>query len=83
MTKPPQTLVPSPGFHREWFDACRGKPAATCHFGHAGPLAEDVLLANIAYRVRGEFAWDVASLRSDWADVDALVRREVRPGWQV
>ena len=83
MTKPPRTPVPSPGFHREWFDACRGKPAAICHFGYAGPLAEGVLLANIAYRVQGESAWDVASLRSDRADVDELLRREVRPGWQV
>jgi hypothetical protein len=83
VTKPPRTPVPSPGFHREWFHACRGKPAATCHFGYAGPLAEGVLLANIAYRVQGESAWDVASLRSDRADVDELLRREVRPGWQV
>jgi hypothetical protein len=42
-----------------------------------------VLLANIAYRVRGEFTWDAAALRSDRADVDALLRREVRPGWRV
>jgi len=83
VTKPPQTLAPSPGFHREWLDACRGGPAATCHFGYAGPLAESVLLANIAYRVRGEFTWDAEALRSDRADVDALLRREVRPGWRV
>lgn len=83
VTKPPQTLTPSPGFYREWFDACRGGPAATCHFGYAGPLTESVLLANIAYRVQGEFAWDATALTSGRADVDALLRREYRPGWQV
>jgi predicted dehydrogenase len=81
--QPPQTLVPSPGFHREWFDACRGGPAATCHFGYSGPLAESVLLANIAFRVRGEFAWDAAALKSDRDDVNALLRREYRKGWVV
>ena len=49
----------------------------------AGPVGESVLLANIAYRVRGEFAWDAAAMRSDRPDVDALLRREYRPGWQV
>jgi len=81
--KPPQTLPPSPGFYREWFDACRGGPAATCHFGYAGPLAESVLLANIAYRIQGDFAWDAAALTSGRDDVDRLLRREYRPGWAV
>jgi len=83
VSTPPQTLPPSPGFHREWLDACRGGPAATCHFGYAGPLAESVLLANIAYRVRGEFAWNAASMTSGRADVDALLRRDYRPDWRV
>ncbi|MFM7243782.1 MAG: Gfo/Idh/MocA family protein [Planctomycetaceae bacterium] len=83
LKKPPQTLRPSPGFYREWFDACRGGPTATCHFGYAGPLAESVLLVNIAYRVRGEFAWDAAALTSGRADVDSLLAREYRAGWQV
>lgn len=80
---PPQTLPPSPGFYREWFDACRGGPVATCHFGYAGPLAESVPLANIAYRVQGKFAWDATALTSGRPDEDALLRREYRPGWQV
>lgn len=81
--QPPQTLPPSPGFHREWIDACRGGTPATCHFDYAGPLAESVLLANIAYRVQGEFAWNGPAMRSDRDDVNALLRREYRPGWRI
>jgi hypothetical protein len=42
-----------------------------------------VLLANIAYRVQGEFAWDAAAMQSDRADVNALLRRAYRKGWEV
>ena len=81
--EPPRTLSPSPGFHREWIDACRGGPPATCHFDYAGPLSESVLLANIAYRVQGEFAWDAAAMKSSREDVNAMLRREYRAGWRV
>jgi len=80
---PPQTLAPSQGFRREWVDACRGGTPATCNFDYSGPLAESVLLANIAYRVRGEFAWDAAAMKSDRADANALLRRDYRKGWEV
>lgn len=81
--RPPQTLAPSPGFRQEWVDACRGGQPATCNFEYTGPLAESVLLANIAYRVQGEFAWDAAALKSSRADVNAMLTREYRKGWQV
>ncbi|NCA11736.1 hypothetical protein EBR56_08000 [bacterium] len=80
---PPQTLAPSPGFHQEWVDACRGGRPATCNFEYTGPLVESVLLANIAYRVRGEFAWDAAAMKSDRDDVNVMLKREYRKGWQV
>jgi len=80
---PPQTLASSPGFRREWVDACRGGRPATCNFMYTGPLSESVLLANIAYRVQGGFAWDAAALKSDRDDVNALLRREYRKGWEV
>jgi predicted dehydrogenase len=81
--EPPRTLPPSPGFHKEWLDACRGGAPATCHFDYTGPLTESVLLANIAYRVQGEFDWDAAAMKSGRADVDRLLSREYRRGWEV
>ena len=58
-------------------------PGSTAALTRRGFAAESVLPANIAYRVRGEFTWDAAALRSDRADVVALLRREVRPGWRI
>ena len=81
--RPPQTLALSPGFRQEWVDACRGGQPATCNFEYTGPLAESVLLANIAYRVQGEFAWDAAAMKSSRDDVNAMLTREYRKGWQV
>jgi predicted dehydrogenase len=80
---PETTLTPSPGFHVEWLDACRGGKPATCHFDYSGPMAESVLLANVAYRVQGEFDWDAAKMTTGRADADALLRREYRKGWEV
>ena len=80
---PNQTIPKSPGFHREWLDACRGGTPATCNFDYTGPLSESVLLANIAYRVQGEFDWDAAAMKSSRDDVNALLRREYRRGWEV
>ena len=81
--KAPQTMPPSPGFHKEWIEACRGGAPASCHFDYSGPMAESTLLANIAYRVQGEFDWNAATLKSGRADVDALLRREYRKGWEI
>jgi predicted dehydrogenase len=80
---PETTLTPSPGFYTEWLDAIRGGTPASCNFNYSGPMAETVLLANIAYRVQGPFAWDAAAMKSDRADVDAMLRREYRKGWEI
>jgi hypothetical protein len=80
---PMQTIPKSPGFHREWLDACRGGTPATCNFGYTGPLSESVLLANIAYRVQGEFDWDAAAMKSSRDDVNSMLRRQYRRGWEV
>jgi predicted dehydrogenase len=80
---PKQTIPKSPGFHREWLDACRGGTPATCNFDSTGPLSECVLLANIAYRVQGEFDWDAAAMKSSRDDVNTLLRRQYRRGWEV
>ena len=81
--EPPQTLAPSPGFHREWLDACRGGPPASCHFGSTGPLAESVLLANVAYRAGRAFDWDAPTLSASDPAAAALLQRGYRTGWEI
>ncbi len=80
----PTAFVPdSPGFHNEWVSACRGEEPATCYFDYSGPLAETVLLGNVAYRAGG-FDWDAATLKTgDNSQAAALIREEYRKGWEV
>jgi hypothetical protein len=81
---PDQFIPDSPGFHQEWINACKGGQRATCDFvDYSGPLAETVLLGNVAYRAGG-FDWDFKTLETgDNAAAQALIREEYRPGWEV
>lgn len=84
MAKTPSTFTKSPGFHQEWFDAIRGGAPATCNFNYSGPMAESVLLANIAYRVQGTFGWDGPSMKAlGNPGVEKYLREEYRKGWEV
>jgi predicted dehydrogenase len=79
-----KTFPKSPGFYTEWFNAIRGGAAATCHFDYSGPMAETVLLANIAYRVQGAFEWDAANLKIKGnPQAEKLIKEEYRKGWEV
>jgi hypothetical protein len=81
----PKTFLPeSPGFHQEWFDACRGGQPASCQFDYSGPMTETVLLGNIAYRVEGSFGWNSAALKTEGNDAaQSLIRTEFRKGWEI
>ena len=82
MEAPERTIPDSPGFHTEWVQACRDEGAATYDFAYSGPLAETVLLGNLAYRA-GEFDWDAQSMSTDSIrKAQALLRTEYRCGWQ-
>jgi predicted dehydrogenase len=77
------TLPKSPGFYNEWINACRGEIPATCNFNYSGPMAETVLLANIAYREQTTFNWDAISLKSDNDKVNKYLREDYRKGWEI
>ena len=56
--------------HQEWIAACKGGKIAGSNFDWAGPLAESVLLGNVALRVQlredltlTKLHWDAASLK--------------------
>src|SRR5262249_54941271 len=81
---PEPTLPKSPGFHKEWFAACKGGKAATCDFAYSGPLTEAVLLGNVAYRAGEPFAWDPAKLEPKGSRTAAgLIRPTFRKGWEI
>lgn len=80
----PASIQKSPGFYQEWIIAAKGGPRATCDFvEYTGPLAETVLLGNMAYRAGG-FDWDAENLKAVGNDkADALVKSEYRDGWKI
>lgn len=82
--KAPTPFIPdSPGFHNEWISACKGGEPATCNFDYSGPLAETVLLGNVAYR-SGGFDWNSDALTTGTnSDAQALIRESYRSGWDI
>jgi len=87
--KPPQVLPRSPGHHREWIEACKGGKPAGSNFDFAGPLAEAVLLGNVALRyemkeelTRKKLLWDGPNLRfTNSTRANDFLHREYRKGW--
>jgi hypothetical protein len=81
---PEKTIPDSPGFHREWIQACKGGTPATRHFDYTGPLTETVLLGNVAYRAGGGFDWNATALKPHGNDqAVALISPPYRQGWEL
>jgi predicted dehydrogenase len=86
---PPKKLPRSIGHHKEWIEACKGGNPAGSNFDWAGPLAEVVLLGNVALRpqLREELTtkklyWDGANMRFKNSDeANKFLRYEYREGW--
>ena len=82
--------IPRSGRHYvEWAEACKGGKPAGSNFEWAGPLAETVLLGNVALRVqlreeltKHALLWDPIAFRFTNSDTATQVlRREYRAGW--
>ncbi len=80
----PEPSIPnSPGFYNEWINACKGGDPASCNFDYSGPMAETVLLGNVAYRTGG-FDWDSKQLKTTGNDqAQELIRTAYRKGWEI
>ena len=84
-----RSIPRSVGHYREWAEACKGGKVAGSNFDWAGPLAETVLLGNVALReqLRAELTkhpllWDPAAFRfTNSETATQFLRREYRPGW--
>jgi predicted dehydrogenase len=79
------------GSYLEWAESCKtGKPSGT-RFDWSGPLAEAVLLGNIALRVglrealtRAKLEWDPKKFQiTNLPAANAYLRREYREGWSI
>ena len=85
--KAPEPSIPnSPGFYKEWTNAILGlaKEPPTCNFEYSGPLAETVLLGNVAYRVGKPFDWDAEKLVAVGVpEAEQYIRPEFYNGYKV
>ena len=84
--KGPEPTIPrSPGHKKEWLNAIKGGPPAMSNFTEwGGPLAEIVLMGNLAVRLGQRFEWDAAAMKAkNCPEADQYVRREYRKGWEV
>jgi predicted dehydrogenase len=80
---PTSKLYKSPGFHKEFIAAVKGGPAASCNFDYSGPLAETVLLTNVALRAGGGFEWDAEKLEAKGnARAQQFLKSYFRKGWE-
>jgi len=80
----PKPFIPRIKGHKaEWLDAVKGGPRSGCDFElFGGPLAEVVLLGNVAVRCGKKIEWDAVNLKAKNApDADQYIRREYRKGW--
>ncbi len=88
---PPKVLTRSPGHHQEWIDACKGGKPAGSNFDHAGPLAEAVLLGNVALRpeikeklTNKSLLWDGPGFKfTNMPEANKYLHREYREGWSL
>jgi predicted dehydrogenase len=89
--EPPKTIPRSPGHYQEWINACKGGPPPGSNFDWAGPLAEAVLLGNVALRVqlreeltRAKLLWDPREFKfPNLPEADKFLKREYREGWKL
>jgi len=88
---PPKTLPRSPGHYKEWIDACKGGKPGGSNFNWAGPLAEAVLLGNVALRVelreklsRMKLYWDPEKMEfTNMPEANEFLHYEYRQGWSL
>ena len=81
---PPQLLTRSPGHMADWIRACKGGDPSCSDFRIAGPFAEWLALAGIAFRVAGRLEWDAGNMRfANSTEANKYVRPVFRKGWEL
>lgn len=81
----PKVEMPPKNHYHDFVEAALGNGVCGSNFDYAGPLAEAVLLANIADRFPGQtLEWDAENLQfTNHRQANTYVRRKYRRGWRV
>lgn len=79
---PAESLPRSPGHEREWLNACKGGPKAMSNFDYSAPLAEFVLLGDVATLFGKSLTYDPPAMKiTDLPEANAALKRDYRTGW--
>ena len=82
---PPEKTLPrcEVSHEQNWIECCKKRKTANSHFLYAGPLAETVLLGNIALLFPGDgLEFDPKSMEiKNNTQATAFLQREYRQGW--
>ena len=84
--QPPRRSPRVGGHHQSWVQACKGQGQALSSFDYAAPLAEMVLLGEVALRSESrEIEWDSGKMQvTNDRDANRFVRGpEPREGWEL
>jgi len=82
--KPEPMLPRSRGHEREWVEACKGGLAAMSNFNYADPLAEFLLMGNVATQFEDKIEFDPVTMKVvNNPKADAALYREYREGWSL
>ena len=85
--RPQKTIARIPkgtvGHEQDWIQACKGGKPASSNFDYAGPLAEMVLLGNIAIRMdKKKLYWDGPNMKiTNVPEANKYLHKEYRQGW--
>jgi len=84
-TEPQVEIVQSPGHFQEWVRAIKGGEPAMSNFpDYAGPLAETILLGNLAVWSGSKIEWDAQALKAkNNSEVDRIIKPEFREGYSI
>ncbi|MHB8899031.1 MAG: Gfo/Idh/MocA family protein [Thermoguttaceae bacterium] len=83
--QPPEPSIPrSAGHHRDWIDACKGGPPASCNFDYGARLTEIVLLGSVALRSGKTIHWDGPAMKAtNSPEAEPFIHGHFRKGWEI
>jgi predicted dehydrogenase len=81
-TPPAKTLPRVTDHYKEWADAVKGGPAASCNWEFGALLTETTLLGSIAQRTGATLTWDAEAMKfPNSAEASQFLSAPPRAGW--
>jgi predicted dehydrogenase len=70
--------------HQDWLKGIKTGQQPGCNFAYSGPMAEALLLGNVALRVGQRIEWDADKFEvTNCPEANQFIRRDYRTGWSL